>query len=162
MYQLLCSIANTYILQNRPNSPQNRIGNNTMKSLLLLLTLSCFDWRREISAFPVNDADLIDLSRYEAADLFKPSLETGRLVSEWNADWNVNPEELGEYLEGDILFSGRTKNGLVALSARWKDAVVPYVIKGPYSEEDLRAIFNAMDEYHTKTCIRYFCSKKDI
>lgn len=71
----------------------------------------------------------------------------------------MNPEELGDYLEGDIMFKSATgKNGLVELSSRWKDGVIPYVIKGPYNEADLKSIFKAMDEYHKNTCLRYFCN----
>lgn len=98
--------------------------------------------------------DEIDISRYDEAIYDKPSLETGKLVSEWNEDMEVNPEELGEYLEGDILFQKRTKNGLVALSTRWRNGVVPYVIKGPYSEDDIKIIFDSMNEYHKNSCIR--------
>lgn len=62
-----------------------------------------------------------------------PNTETGRLVSEWTEDADVNPEELGEYAEGDILFpSGWGKNGMKAESFRWPGAVVPFEIKGGF------------------------------
>ncbi|GJQ78102.1 hypothetical protein Trydic_g2440 [Trypoxylus dichotomus] len=124
-----------------------------MRPMSLLLFLSSFSVN-QISGFPLKK-DEIDLGRYGNANFLEPSLETGKRVSEWNEKSQVNPEELGEYLEGDVLFQGGGKNGLVDLSYRWKDGVVPYVIKGPYKEDDLKAVFNAMDQYHKNTCIRF-------
>ena len=84
----------------------------------------------------------------------RPSEESGKLVEEWSQHSGVNPEELGEYMEGDILHVVNSKNGLLNESARWEGGVVPYVIKGPYNQKDLSVIFGAMDQYHNKTCIR--------
>ncbi|KAK9753166.1 Protein tyrosine and serine/threonine kinase [Popillia japonica] len=47
-----------------------------------------------------------DISGNENANLFEPSLETGKKVSEWTVNSQVNPEELGEYFEGDIVLKG--------------------------------------------------------
>lgn len=47
----------------------------------------------------------------------------------------VNPEELGPYLEGDMLIprpAGR--NGIRAKSARWPNGVIPFEIKGNFSK----------------------------
>lgn len=98
--------------------------------------------------------EAIDLSHY-GADIFGiPSEKTGKLVSEWSEKSTSNPEEMGEYLEGDILFPARAKNGLVAFSARWDGGIVPYVIKGPYNEKETDMIYKAMEQYHKNTCIR--------
>ncbi|XP_035719568.1 zinc metalloproteinase nas-13-like isoform X3 [Vespa mandarinia] len=45
---------------------------------------------------------------------------------------SVNPEELGNYAEGDILFPlGMGRNGLKAENARWPNGIIPYMIS-PY------------------------------
>jgi hypothetical protein len=54
-------------------------------------------------------------------------------VDAWKNDSNVNPEELGLYLEGDIM-QHTSRSGLTALQARWPGGVVPFVIGGPFSE----------------------------
>jgi hypothetical protein len=54
-------------------------------------------------------------------------------VDAWNNDSNVNPEELGLYLEGDIMHY-TPRSGLTALTARWPGGVVPFVIGGAFSE----------------------------
>lgn len=47
----------------------------------------------------------------------------------------MNPEELGEdYLEGDIMPSAKSRNGLKAESARWKGGKVPYKISDKFSK----------------------------
>lgn len=64
-----------------------------------------------------------------------PDGKTGGRVAEWHENMTSNPEELGSYAEGDILFPmGTGRNGLRACSARWPNGVVPYVIS-PYFGE---------------------------
>lgn len=62
-------------------------------------------------------------------------LNLGTAVSQWNPETAVNPEELGEYAQGDILFRSNneslSRNGLKAASARWPKGVIPYEIS-PY------------------------------
>jgi len=48
---------------------------------------------------------------------------------------DVNPEELGEYAEGDILFPPSIgRNALAAVSARWPNGIIPFVITPYFSE----------------------------
>ncbi|XP_022918847.1 zinc metalloproteinase nas-7-like [Onthophagus taurus] len=77
------------------------------------------------------------------------------MVNEWTIDSNINPEEVGGYLEGDILVPTKGRNGLVAFSAKWEGSVVPYVIEGPYTMKDEEMIQNAIKQYHDNTCIRF-------
>lgn len=84
-----------------------------------------------------------------------PDSKAGEAVSAWSPDKLTNPEELGTYLEGDILFPRKlTKNGLKAKSARWPKAKVPYVIQGLFNTQDLVMINDSINEYHKKTCVR--------
>lgn len=46
-----------------------------------------------------------------------------------------NPEEMGNYAEGDILFvQSDLRNGVRAASKRWPNARVPYKLAGHFSE----------------------------
>ncbi|KAH8388630.1 hypothetical protein KR093_011562, partial [Drosophila rubida] len=67
-----------------------------------------------------------------------------------------NPEELGEYLEGDILVpqsevSMRTIRP--RQSTTWPYGVVPYHIDGDFSEEHVDTILEAMDYIQNRSCI---------
>ncbi|XP_075144974.1 zinc metalloproteinase nas-1 [Haematobia irritans] len=71
-----------------------------------------------------------------------------------------NPEETGPYLEGDINDDGEVyrkmqRNGIMNHSLRWPNGIVPYVIRGSFSKQELAVINHAFNEYHTKTCIRF-------
>lgn len=107
-----------------------------------------------------NSKDVIDLSFYGMAMFGKPDhKDTAELVANYKtANATVNPEELGSYLEGDILVPTdgvTTKNGLTTQSSRWPNAVVPYEIRGNFNAQDMAIIEHAIAEYHRRTCIRF-------
>ncbi|CAB0014204.1 unnamed protein product, partial [Nesidiocoris tenuis] len=110
-----------------------------------------------------NTRQIITVLRFEFAvfgdSLYQePSSEVGDLVNNWDASrTSSNPEELGTYVEGDILFpeSHISRNGLSSMSYHWPDGQVPYVISGEFSERDLNTINEAFAEYHEKTCIQF-------
>lgn len=81
-------------------------------------------------------SDTIDLSHYGPRLFGTPSSEVGRKVENWKPGQNQgNPEELGSYLEGDILVPrSNLRNALINESYYWPDGVIPYVIGGGYSE----------------------------
>lgn len=61
----------------------------------------------------------------------------GDAVAKWSPEMDTNPEELGEYAQGDILFPANTaRNGLKAASTHWEKGIVPFEI-GPYFSEFL-------------------------
>lgn len=61
-----------------------------------------------------------------------PDKKSGEAVSAWKETSELNPEEMGEYAEGDILHPiGNSRNGLKAVSSRWSKGVIPYEIS-PY------------------------------
>ncbi|KAH8311943.1 hypothetical protein KR044_008719 [Drosophila immigrans] len=104
--------------------------------------------------------DIIDLSSYGAAMFGLPDEQlTAKLVSNYSADSaEVNPEELGSYLEGDILVPQTEltmKNGLTTQSSRWPKGVVPYEIRGNFNANDMATIQGAIAQYHKRTCIRF-------
>lgn len=94
------------------------------------------------NAFPFSgnalddEEELIDLSHLGSSAYGEPDNKTGEIVAAYNPNQsNLNPEELGNYLEGDILMQkGMGRNGLTASSAKWPGGVVPYEIRGSFGE----------------------------
>lgn len=119
-----------------------------------VLLISC-----TIFAFPLLDENsleentAIDLSYLGEKVFVNPDPETGKRVEAWNETSVENPEELGEYAEGDIVFPKKSKNGMVATTFRWPNGVVPYEIGGFYSESELDVINRAIGVYKKYTCI---------
>lgn len=77
----------------------------------------------------------IELSLYKM--LGEPNPEVGVALDEFDpATDERNPEELGTYMDGDILLPATSdiRNGLISLSARWANATVPYIVSGNYSK----------------------------
>jgi hypothetical protein len=133
--------------------------NYQVKVFLLNLLLDC------AFAFPLELADdaesdvLIDLS-FLGPDLFgEPDPAIGEKLENWTPE-DGNPEELGSYLEGDILMPLQAKgkigrNGMTASSYRWNKREIPYVIAGSFSNSERALIYRAFNEYHTKTCVKF-------
>lgn len=98
-------------------------------------------------SLPLDDEDYLE----------EPNEITGKKVEEWTEDSGVNPEEMGEYLEGDIIATGtkNLKNGMLDANLKWKDGIVPYEIGSYFTRSDLDTIEKAINQYHKRTCIRY-------
>ncbi|XP_020289310.1 zinc metalloproteinase nas-4-like [Pseudomyrmex gracilis] len=119
-------------------------------------------YRRQV----LNDDTIDDLIAHLrlkfGQELYKiPDNDTGFKVANWHSGMNVNPEELGNYAEGDILFAPDLlarpsfRNGLKRESARWPNGVVPFVISPYFNDQQRQVIQDAMDDYHRHTCIRF-------
>ena len=107
-----------------------------------------------------SNNDIIDLSFYGAAIYGNPDdKHTAVLVANYTPEeFSVNPEELGTYLEGDILIPKQRlimKNGITSQSSRWPKGIVPYEIHDNFNARDMAIIENAINEYHRRTCIRF-------
>lgn len=64
--------------------------------------------------------DLIDLSSLGVMLFSDPDESVGAAVNDWTPEDSQNPEELGTYVEGDMLIPGvEGRNGLVKTSSRW-------------------------------------------
>jgi len=73
--------------------------------------------------------------------------------------------------EGDIVLTEQQlrqlngteneRNGLVDTSSRWTDATVPYTISGKFSKKERDTILGAMNDYHSRTCIKFVERKKE-
>ncbi|CAH1382705.1 hypothetical protein MTP99_006687 [Tenebrio molitor] len=113
-----------------------------------------------VTASPVDDNEIdsgksIDLSYLGPSIFGTPSENVGKKLENWNESSPQNPEELGEYLEGDILFPEKGRNGLISKATRWKEGVVPYEISPFYPPKDVQMIKRAMEIYHKYTCIKF-------
>merc|ERR1719244_60000 len=82
--------------------------------------------------------------------------KTGR---EWTPESLVNPEELGEFYQGDIMLPlpPRGKNGILDESKRWTNGVVHYDFSSQYSSGQKATVRSRMDEYEdlTNNCITF-------
>lgn len=83
-----------------------------------------------------DDVEWIDLSHFGSSIFREPSNQTGLLVASYDPNTNdLNPEEMGEYLEGDILIPHSLgRNGLIATASHWPGAIVPFEIRGYFGE----------------------------
>lgn len=79
-----------------------------------------------------DNVDMIDLSHYGSSIFREPNNQTGLLLSSYDPNTDTrNPEEIGEYLEGDILIPpSQARNGLIAMTSHWPGAIVPFEIRG--------------------------------
>ncbi|XP_011705846.1 PREDICTED: high choriolytic enzyme 1-like [Wasmannia auropunctata] len=84
----------------------------------------------------------------------EPDYETGVKIAEWTKEMNVNPEELGNYFEGDIMISNSTTRNGDTKAKRWSNRQIPYVITGSYTQNERNNINNAINQINTKTCVR--------
>lgn len=132
-----------------------------MNKLLVLTTALALCSSLPLDEIPKANttfSDVIDLSQYSSEIYGKPDeKETGKVIEEYSEDSGVNPEELGSYVEGDILFTEQRtgRNGLSKQTARWPNGIVPFVIEGNFNARDMSFIEEAVMEYHRKTCIRF-------
>ncbi|XP_063889698.1 zinc metalloproteinase nas-4-like [Scylla paramamosain] len=82
-----------------------------------------------------------------------------RTGKEWTPESLINPEELGEYFEGDILLPLPTmgKNGLIDENYRWPEGKVAYHFHSDYTEDNKKRVREAMRkiEEHTGKCITF-------
>ncbi|CAH4028096.1 low choriolytic enzyme-like isoform X1 [Pieris brassicae] len=84
-----------------------------------------------------------------------PTNESGAALTEWTESSLMNPEEMGGYLEGDILIPGLARNGMRDKTARWTNGIIPYIIDGGYTQEQKDTIRKAIADYHRLTCLRF-------
>lgn len=80
-----------------------------------------------------NEDEVIDLSRFGERLYGQPVLSTARGLRSTD-----NPEEQGPYIEGDILVplqDNSTRNGMKTESLRWRSGVVPFEIRGSFSND---------------------------
>lgn len=107
--------------------------------------------------YPVeSEGDIIDISDLGGRIYGAPDERSGVSAAKWEENRTGNPEELGNYFEGDILFpESKSRNGIVGQSYRWPNGVVPFEIVGGFDARAMDLIEKAMKAYHEKTCVRF-------
>lgn len=110
-------------------------------SFLLLVSASAWPFRRRDvfdNAVDSPHGVIAHLQHFGELLYRNPDNETGTIVANWHEGWDRNPEELGNYAEGDILFPPQLgKNGLKAEAARWPGGVVPYMISPYFGKREI-------------------------
>lgn len=98
----------------------------------------------------------IDLSEFGAKIYGSPSKAAGELLANVADLNNTNPEELGPYLEGDVLIPrAEPRSGMRAMSYRWSQGRIPFAITGSFSDAEVDQIYLAIDQYHKYTCLKF-------
>lgn len=83
----------------------------------------------------VDGGDEIDLSSFGEAIYGYPDEANGEVLRTFSPENQTNPEEMGNYLEGDMLIvKSDGRNGLRATSKRWPNGRVPYRIESGFSK----------------------------
>ncbi|XP_076288436.1 zinc metalloproteinase nas-4 isoform X2 [Lasioglossum baleicum] len=130
-------------------------------SLAFVLLTAVSAWPPNRRDAPDNSVDTLEgvighLQHFGELLYQFPDNATGQVVANWHEGLDVNPEELGSYAEGDILFPPKQgRNGLKAESARWPGGVVPYMLSPYFNEKQRNLILDAMNDYHKYTCIKF-------
>lgn len=119
---------------------------------------------RVIFSEPIDNNDnigSIDLTQHGDKIYGSPDYRSGENLNEWERTRSGNPEEMGTYLEGDILFptnqsaKSNGRNGIVNQSYRWSNGVIPFEIAGTFDAQSINLIEKAMNSYHQNTCIKF-------
>lgn len=102
---------------------------------LILSTVTCIPINNHENTLdyqfePEPEPELIDLSKISEQIYAEPDEETGRKLEEFNVhESNLNPEEIGNYYEGDILVPDSVaRSALSGPSTRWPHGIIPYTI----------------------------------
>ncbi|KYN01694.1 Zinc metalloproteinase nas-14 [Cyphomyrmex costatus] len=95
-----------------------------------------------------------------------PNYEMGLRTAQWSEKMNVNPDELGDYFEGDIMATDTTKRSALIDDreyVRWPDGVIPIVINGDFNSKEYKHISQAINEFKERTCmvIKYRTNEKN-
>lgn len=74
---------------------------------------------------------------YDTEDYRTPNERSGKVLREWMKSGLKrvgNPEEQGNYFEGDILVDNEGRNGIILAANKWKDGKIPFEIQGSFCE----------------------------
>ncbi|XP_062550272.1 hatching enzyme 1.2-like [Armigeres subalbatus] len=91
--------------------------------------------------------------------------QTEKILEVWgDEDIDVNPEEIGPLVQGDLYQPVLEKNAVKFKSRKWKNAVVPYKISDNFGSSEKQRILSAFKLFRQKTCIRFVArsSQKDF
>lgn len=104
-------------------------------------------------SFDEHDRINVDLTYLGETIHTQPNEESGAKLAAYTPDSAGNPEEQGNYAEGDMYMPLKGKNGLLDKSYRWVGGKVPYVIAPSFNPSGKNMLNLAIAEYKSKTCI---------
>lgn len=87
-----------------------------------------------------------------------PDPENRRILEQWNFSTRANPDSMGTYYGGDILFIQKpnsSRSFIPGWTTTWPDRIVPYEIEGGFTREEQNRILTAMNTYERYTCLRF-------
>lgn len=88
-----------------------------------------------------NFVNSLDLTLFGDEIYNTPDRAVGKNLKDWVKSKKLgNPEEQGNYFQGDIMINAEARNGIILESQKWPQGLVPYVIKGSFSESTLKDI----------------------
>lgn len=79
----------------------------------------------------------IDLPSFGRSLIGTPSTDVGQSLTKWmqSSTRYGNAEEIGSYMEGDILFpNGQSRNGIRPEVFRWPNGHIPFEVRGKFSK----------------------------
>lgn len=97
--------------------------------LVAFFVLCCFNILQQGSAKSISD-DRIDLSFLGVKIFGRPIENDGQIFKGHSG----NADEIGPYLEGDLLIPTNGRNGMKPEALRWKNGEVPFEIHGNFSK----------------------------
>ncbi|XP_047033348.1 zinc metalloproteinase nas-4-like isoform X1 [Helicoverpa zea] len=110
----------------------------------------------DIEENSIYGSQTIDVSSLGPEAYGLPKNESGYALANWSESSLMNPEEVGDYAEGDILMPPpQGRNGVREEVLRWPQGHIPYVIEGYFSSEQRETILRAIADYHRLTCLRF-------
>lgn len=82
-----------------------------------------------------NSIGSLNLQRLGPRVYNQPNKRTGKNLKEWvSSKQKGNPEEQGNYFEGDIIVDTEGRNGVILTAQKWPGAKIPYEIVGSFSK----------------------------
>jgi hypothetical protein len=78
-------------------------------------------------AFPSSNLDVSKI-------MTLPDKNSGKALTEWMKLKVGNPEEQGNYFEGDIILNLDKRNGITLPTLRWEKGIIPYKIGAGFCE----------------------------
>jgi hypothetical protein len=89
-------------------------------------------------------------------DFEKPNERAGKSLTNWaNSNAKGNPEEQGNYFEGDIIAHDFFRSGVRDKALKWPNAKIPYKLGADFTSSEKNMISDAMDLIKRDTCVKF-------
>lgn len=121
--------------------------------MIFLVVVGCVAGAMLVNCYPQS---LSDMSYLGQKIYVQPNLWSGEQVAEYDPKKDLeNPEELGNYAEGDMVMPKVHGRSVIAWqSSRWPESIIPYEISGNFGKVTVFANFNQNSIHHKHSQIR--------